>query len=179
MLRSDAVSTATLGFSAGYFAMDLIMLVLYYPSFGTTALGVHHVAALLSVAASALTGQGQAYTLLLLGTELTTPLVNARWFLDKAGLKDHPLYLINGLAMATSWLAVRVIFMALYFFPLMWRHRAEEAVLAPPCRVLLNTVPPTLLILNLYWFGKIVKGALALLGPAKAEEEPKKEKKQA
>lgn len=130
-------------------------------------------AALASVAASACTGQGQAYTLLLLFTELTTPMVNVRWVLDKAGLTAHPAYLINGLVMAAAWLAARILFIALYFFPLAWRHRGEEAALAPPCRALLHAVPPTLLALNLYWFGKIVRGAVARLGPGAAKEAKK------
>ena len=94
--------------------------------FGNEAIALHHLAALASVLASALSGQGHAYTLLLLATEVTTPFVNARWVLDKSGLKDHPIYLINGIAMAGTWLAVRVLFQGMYFFPLTWRHAQEE-----------------------------------------------------
>ena len=128
VLRASPTTTATLAYSAGYFITDLAMLVLYFPAFGTAAMGVHHVAALASVLASALYSQGQAYTLLLLATEATTPFVNARWILEKAGLKEHPVYMINGVAMALLWLVVRVLSLALVFFPLTWRH-AQEAEL--------------------------------------------------
>ena len=43
----------------------------------------HHIAAFLSVALASYTGQAHLYTLLLLSTELTTPFVNGRWFIDQ------------------------------------------------------------------------------------------------
>ena len=43
----------------------------------------HHIAAFLSVALASFTGQAHLYTLLLLSTELTTPFVNGRWFIDQ------------------------------------------------------------------------------------------------
>lgn len=54
VLRTSPLSDASLGFSLGYFATDLLLLVLYYPSFGGAEMGVHHLAALASVAAAAL-----------------------------------------------------------------------------------------------------------------------------
>jgi hypothetical protein len=94
--------------------------------FGDVAIGAHHLAALASVAASALTGQGHAYTLLLLSTESTTPFVNLRWLLDKAGLRSSASYLINGILLMMTWLMGRIVFMAIYFFPLAWRHSHEN-----------------------------------------------------
>jgi len=37
----------------GYFLTDLLLLVVHYPSFGGPEMAVHHVAALVSVAAAA------------------------------------------------------------------------------------------------------------------------------
>jgi hypothetical protein len=53
VLRTSPLSDAALGFSLGYFATDLLLLLLYYPSFGGPEMAVHHVAALASVAAAA------------------------------------------------------------------------------------------------------------------------------
>lgn len=206
VLRTSGTSTAALGFSAGYFATDLTMLVLHYPhvsekrilkrigslkeiigwsgqdnskiklgilnsncvpdlifhkamfpllafthppspflmfalQFGDTLVAAHHVAALASVAASALTGQGHAFTLLLLGTEATTPFVNLRWTLDKARLRSHPAYLINGITMAVSWLIVRILLLGLYFFPLSRRHAAEGHLVSYNNRVMCTPLP--------------------------------------
>jgi hypothetical protein len=82
-LRTSTETSAALGYSLGYFATDLALLVLFYPSFGGLEIAAHHVAALASVATAVLKGQGHAYTLCLLATECTTPFVNARWMLDK------------------------------------------------------------------------------------------------
>lgn len=35
--------------------------------------------------------------------------------------------------------------------------------LYPPCWMLLQGVPPLLFAMNLFWFGKIARGALSLL----------------
>ena len=53
VLRTSPLSDAALGFSLGYFSTDLLLLVLYYPSFGGPEMAVHHLAALASVAAAA------------------------------------------------------------------------------------------------------------------------------
>jgi hypothetical protein len=53
MLRTSPVTDAALGFSLGYFATDMMLLVLYYPSFGGPEMALHHLAALTSVAAAA------------------------------------------------------------------------------------------------------------------------------
>lgn len=103
-------------------------------------MALHHVAALSSVLVSALSGQGHAYTLLLLATELTTPLVNARWVMDKSGMRAHPVYVINGIAMAGTWLAVRVLFLAMYFFPLTWRHANDEQLVRKRLTFILNSI---------------------------------------
>ena len=45
----------------------------------------------------------------------------------------------------------------------MWDHRAEIADLRTDVQVLILTVPPLLFILNVFWFGKIVRGLYKLL----------------
>jgi hypothetical protein len=103
VLRTSPLSDAALGFSLGYFATDLLLLLLYYPSFGGPEMAVHHVAALASVAAAAFQGQAHAYTLALLATECTTPFVNLRYLLDKGGWRQHPAYTFNGVALLVRW----------------------------------------------------------------------------
>ena len=39
VLRTSAASDAALGFSLGYFATDLLLLVLHYPAFGGAEMG--------------------------------------------------------------------------------------------------------------------------------------------
>jgi len=162
LYRSSRFSTATLNFSAGYFISDIFMFMFYFPH-GTLAMHIHHVSAFVSVAISGFTGLGHLYVLLVMSTEVTTPLVNARWLLDKAGLKQHKIYTINGLTMMVMWFFVRILFLAFYFFPLLYRHRDELVVLNSTYRVLLISIPPLLTVLNVFWFRKMVKGAMRML----------------
>lgn len=172
VLRTSPLSDASLGFSLGYFATDLLLLVLYYPSFGGAEMGVHHLAALASVAAAALQGQAHAYTLALLATECTTPFVNVRYLLDKGGWKDHPIYTANGMALLLSWLVARIL-LFIKFFHHVATHLHEFHLISPLSRWLIYLVPPTLFVLNLFWFTKILKGAIKLLlkpAPVQPEE---------
>jgi len=166
LYRSSPLSTATLNFSVGYFLSDIIMFMFYFPH-GTLAMNIHHVCALTSVTISGFTGLGHVYVLMVMSTEVTTPLVNARWLLEKAGLKQHKLYIINGLTMMVMWFFDRIVFLAFYFFPLLYRHKEELVLLNSLYRVLLLAIPPLLTLLNMFWFVKIVKGAMRLLKPKK------------
>jgi TLC domain len=169
LFRSSPVSTATLIFSFGYFLTDIFMFMFYF-SHGTVAMNIHHICALISVTISAFTGQGHPYVLLVLSTEVTTPLVNARWLLDKGGLKQHKLYFINGITMMVMWFFVRIVFMVFYFFPLMYRHQGELVMLNSVYKWFLLTIPPLLTVLNMYWFSKMVRGAMRLLSKKKKPE---------
>lgn len=139
----------------------------YFPH-GTLAMNIHHACALISVTISGFTGKGHVYVLLAMSTEVTTPLVNARWLLDKAGLRQHKIYLLNGLAMMVMWFFDRILFLAFYFFPLLYKHRDELVLLNSIYRVFLLSIPPLLTVLNVFWFGKMVKGAMRLLKQKKS-----------
>ena len=84
-------------------------------------MGAHHVAALASVALAGLSSQGHNYTLALLATECTTPFVNARWFLDAAGLREARVYVANGVALLCAWFVGRIL-LFLAFFHHVYRH---------------------------------------------------------
>jgi hypothetical protein len=138
------------------------MFLFHYPH-GTMAMNIHHFCAFLSVTISGLTGMGHVYVLMVMSTELTTPLVNARWLLDKAGLKQHKIYLVNGISMMVMWFLDRIVFLAFYYFPLIYRHRDELVMLNVVYRNLLLWIPPLLTVLNVFWFGKMVKGAIRMV----------------
>ncbi|KAI7985702.1 hypothetical protein LOK49_LG14G00802 [Camellia lanceoleosa] len=48
---------------------------------------VHHSLSAIVVAYAMFTGEGQLYTFMVLISEITTPEINTRWYLDTAGLK--------------------------------------------------------------------------------------------
>ena len=160
-LRATPLTRAALGMSAGYFIVDLF-LVLRHSGLGGPAMVAHHVAALSALAIGGTRDEGHLYTLGLMLAESTTPFVNARYFLDAAGMRSHWSYVANGLALTVSWGVVRVLGFAAFFVHL-YQHWSDVLALSPACRFLLTTVPVLFSGLNLYWFGLLLKGAAKVL----------------
>ncbi|KAL3851570.1 hypothetical protein ACJIZ3_013452 [Penstemon smallii] len=102
--RNSSLSTFALGISVGYFISDLGMICWLYPSLGGVEYIVHHSLSGIAVAYSMYTGEGQLYTFMVLISEVTTPEINMRWYLDTAGLKKSTAYLINGVVIFFAWL---------------------------------------------------------------------------
>jgi len=166
-LRATPLTRAALGMSAGYFIVDLV-LVLRHPGLGGPPMVAHHCAAMLALAVGGTRDEGHLYTLALMLAEATTPFVNARYFLDVTGKRAHWSYVANGLALTLSWGLVRVLGFAAFFVHLA-THWSDVQALSPACRGLLTTVPVLFSGLNLYWFGLLLKGAAKVLRGRKAE----------
>lgn len=168
--RHTQISSAALGLSVGYFILDIALIVRHFPWMGGPEMLTHHIAAFLSVALASFTGQAHLYTLLLLSTELTTPFVNARWYFDQLGWRSAPIYTVNGVCLFATWLLARIV-LFLWFFKHMWEHRSDISDLRTDVMVLILTVPPLLFVLNVFWFGKIVRGLVKLLKGQLAKNE--------
>lgn len=162
--RTSPLSFAALGLSLGYFAADLALVLLHSPALGGPEVVGHHAAALASLLVAAITGHGHAHTLALLISECTTPFVNARVYLERAGphWKRSRTYALNGVAMLLVWAVGRVGLFAAFFAHLVAFPGASAAgvsAMALPARVLIAVVPPLLATLNAYWFCLIARGA--------------------
>jgi hypothetical protein len=72
VLRTSPVSFAIIGMSFGYFTMDGLLLMLH-PDLATREMCVHHAVALLSLVVAAQVSCMHVYLMLILLTELTTP----------------------------------------------------------------------------------------------------------
>ncbi|KAF9587614.1 hypothetical protein IFM89_004446 [Coptis chinensis] len=155
--RSSPLSTFTLGISVGYFLTDLGMILWFYPSLGGMEYVLHHLLSVIAVAYSLLFEEGQLYTFMVLISETTTPGVNLRWYLDTAGLKRSNAYLINGVVMFFAWLVARVLLFAYLFYHVYLHYKQVQRMHAFGIFLVL-VVPLVLSIMNLMWFGKILKG---------------------
>ncbi|KAM3284513.1 TLC domain-containing protein 4-B [Capsicum chacoense] len=155
--RSSPLSTFTLGVSAGYFLSDLGMICWFYPSLGGVEYVVHHSLSAIAVAYSMYTGEGQLYTFMVLISEVTTPEINMRWFLDTAGLKRSSAYLINGVVIFFAWLVARIL-LFIYMFYHVYLHYDQVIHMHIFGILLVFGVPAALGVMNLMWFGKIIKG---------------------
>ncbi|EPS66679.1 hypothetical protein M569_08102, partial [Genlisea aurea] len=163
--RSSVSSDALLGFSLGYFLSDLAMILYYYPALGGYEYIVHHGLSLFSIFQSLTLSQVQFYTMMVLFTEVTTPFVNLRWYLDVSGLKNGKIYLWNGVALFFGWLAARIV-LFLYLLYHAYLHFDEVRQVSGVCFYTLFCVPPALAAMNVYWFSKIARGMVKTLAKA-------------
>ncbi|KAK2634906.1 hypothetical protein Ddye_029698 [Dipteronia dyeriana] len=155
--RSSALSTFGLGVSVGYFFSDLGMIFWLYPSLGGIEYVVHHALSSIAVAYAMFSGEGQLYTYMVLISEVTTPEINMRWYLDTAGMKRSYAYLINGVTIFFAWLIARIL-LFVYMFYHVYLHYDQVIQMHTMGYLLVFVVPSVLGIMNLIWFGKIVKG---------------------
>ncbi|KAJ8758732.1 hypothetical protein K2173_000453 [Erythroxylum novogranatense] len=156
-LQSSPLSIFGLGISVGYFFADLGMISWFYPSLGGLEFVVHHSLSAIAVSYSMFSGEGQLYTYMCLISEVTTPEINMRWFLDTAGMKKSIVYLINGVAIFLTWLVARIM-LFIYIFYHIYLHYDQVVQMSPFGCIVVFLVPSALFILNLLWFGKIIKG---------------------
>ncbi len=107
--------------------------------------------------------------------EATAPFTNGRWFLSKAGMKDTTLYVVNGVLMLLSFFLLRVLFNIWLMIQRFYVQREAFGKLALAMQVTLAICYLINLVLQLAWFSKILKGAMALI--AGSPKETKKQKK--
>ncbi|KAH1038323.1 hypothetical protein J1N35_040066 [Gossypium stocksii] len=155
--RSSALATFSLGASVGYFLADLGMIIWFYPSLGGMEYVLHHLLSLAAVAYSMLTGEGQLYTFMVLISETTTPGINLRWYLDTVGMKRSKAYLVNGVVIFVAWLVARVL-LFMYLFYHIYLHYDQVKQMHSYGLLLIFVVPSVLSVMNLFWFGKIIRG---------------------
>ncbi|KAM6575193.1 hypothetical protein CsatA_023520 [Cannabis sativa] len=155
--RSSPLSTFTLGVSVGYFIADLTMILWLYPSLGGMEYVLHHSLSGIAVAYSMFSGEGQLYTFMILISEITTPEINIRWYLDTGGMKRSIVYLINGVVIFFLWLVARIVLFG-YVFDHIYLHYSQVVQMHIFGYLLVMVVPSVLAIMNLMWFGKILKG---------------------
>lgn len=155
--QRSSLSTFGLGVSAGYFISDLAMIFWFYPSIGGLEYVVHHLLSLSGVVYSMVTGEGQIYAYMNLISEVTTPGINLRWYIDAAGLKNSKAYLVNGVGMFLAWVVARIMLFVYIFYYVYWHF--DQVKQMHTLGILLATVAPSVFfVLNVMWFGKIVKG---------------------
>lgn len=155
--RNSPFSTFALGVSVGYFLADFGMILWFYPSLGGMEYVFHHLLSVAGVAYSMLTGEGQLYTYMVLISETTTPGINLRWYLDTAGMKRSRAYLINGVVIFVAWLVARIL-LFLFLFYHVYLHYDQVKQMHSYGLLLVSIVPLVLAVMNIMWFGKIIRG---------------------
>ncbi|KAJ4880981.1 P-loop containing nucleoside triphosphate hydrolase protein [Raphanus sativus] len=151
VFRSSPLSNFGLGVSVGYFIADLGMIIWLYPSLGGSEYIFHHCLSGVAVAYSLFSGEAQLYTYMVLPSEVTTPEINLRWYLDISGLKLSKAYLINGVAIFLAWLTARIL-LFIYMFYHVYTRYDQVVVMHTFGYLLVFVVPIALSVMNLMWF---------------------------
>ncbi|KAM9964518.1 hypothetical protein ACTFIW_004287 [Dictyostelium discoideum] len=152
-----------------YFIYDFIISSYYSKYLFTWGNLLHHTIALLSF--TFLGGKGLAHHLLLsyTFTEITTPLINLRFFLLDLNLKNHPLYLINGLLVFVGFVLFRVFYTSATMFDVVFNQPHYSIETDPLIPFFINFVYPAITLLNLYWTFYISKSIFKYFTTSKNE----------
>ena len=152
-----------MGASTGCFIYETLLLLALYPNLGGVEMFVHHLASLASTVSGGLAQKCHYFIMLLLVTEITNPFISLRWYLDRSGYRNSKAYIANGLMMFLCWIPFRLlIFMPFYYN---FRRYFSNIIgdLGVIYIILMFLVPPLLLSLNIFWFGKIARGIVRVV----------------
>ncbi|MCJ1281914.1 hypothetical protein MMC26_001237 [Xylographa opegraphella] len=148
------------GFATGYFLWDLLVSVADPGLFGWGA--VAHAGSALAVSLLGFRPFVNYYGLNFVLYELSTPFLNIHWFLDKLGMTGSWAQLVNGVVLITTFACSRLLwgtYQSVNLYRDVWRAMQTPAELPVPRWLALaylasNTV---LSVLNVYWFGRMVR----------------------
>ncbi|KAN0022796.1 hypothetical protein ACTFIU_005536 [Dictyostelium citrinum] len=164
------MSYFTFKFITYYFIYDFIISSYYKKYLFTWGNLLHHTLALLSF--TVLGNNGLAHHLLLIYTftEITTPLINLRFFLLDLNLKNHPLYAINGLLIFIGFILFRVFYTSVTIYDVVFNQPHYSLETGSIIPVFVTTVYPSITILNLYWTFYISKSVFKYFTNTKSNE---------
>jgi len=157
--RSTNLSQLCCEIFIGYIVSDLVLALYFWKRWpGWESNIIHHVLVLIAwwQLTSGKYAQGTACMSML--CELSTPFVAARWYLDKAGMKEGKLYFINGILMTFSFFATRVCLYGYLMIPL---YQMRASILSLPILnicIFLGCYFAGVILQN-FWFFKMARGA--------------------
>uniref|UniRef100_U3EQA6 Transmembrane protein 56-B n=1 Tax=Micrurus fulvius TaxID=8637 RepID=U3EQA6_MICFL len=146
--------------TCGYLLYDLLLLVRYWKTLGDSLFVCHHLVVLYAYGYVLSRGVLPYFANFRLLSELSTPFVNLRWFLDAAGWpRTSRLVLANGLVMMVVFFMVRIAVIPSYYMQVYsWYGTPEYERLG--LSVQLAWIGPSIALemLNLIWMYRIVRG---------------------
>lgn len=164
-IRNDGVLVRVgVAITLGYILADFLIIVWSYKYIGDLFTLVHHLMAISAYYFVVVNGVLPYFANVRQLAEISTPFVNQRWFFDAIG---HPRssssFVINGYVMGASFFFCRILMMPIYYYKcyLVWGSDEQQQLGALINFYWISTCI-VLDIINLYWFTKIVKGAMKL-----------------
>ncbi|KAJ6657670.1 hypothetical protein lerEdw1_002171 [Lerista edwardsae] len=158
--------------TSGYLLYDLLLLVRYWRTMGDSLFVCHHLAALYAYGYVLSRGVLPYFANVRLLSELSTPFVNLRWFLDAAGWpRSSWLVLANGLAMTVVFFVVRIAVVPSYYARVFASYGTPEYERLG-LGVQLAWIGPSLAleVLNAVWMYRITRGFYRAVRRSKAHK---------
>ena len=147
----------------GYFLYDLCLTIYYrkekswkksYPT-----VMIHHSVVFIANWSICHFNVGHAYALIGVFCELTTPFVNNRWLLHSIRENKTVAYFVNGIVLVCLWFLVRIILPLISFYPL-WIDTQRGIEQSWSVFVIVGMTYTIIYPLQLYWFSKLIAGAI-------------------
>eukprot|EP01080_Neovahlkampfia_damariscottae_P007994 gene7994-12459_t len=159
----------TVALTSGYLFADF--WVVYQQ--GDFLMMLHHIGGGVGLFIAIVTQKGAFFTVLFCFTEISTPFMNFRWFLDITGYRNSVIYLINGLIATFLFGFVRILYIISFYYK--WYTQWDDYIKNPFFLMMVfGTLANLVHILNIIWFYKIMNGLIKVLcGPS--SEKVKKE----
>ena len=151
----------------GYLLADLLCLLYFNKSWkGWEMMVVHHVMGFYCFMGLMYFNMGHSMLLSSSAIEITNPIVNTRYFVDKLGMKNtHPnLYMVIGATMTVAFFFVRIIYFSNAGFSVLWTHRVELYNTEPAFKYMVWIGYAVGCSLQYTWFYKIGEGMVKLVG---------------
>lgn len=154
-----------------YFLVDTLVMLANYDTHTFSWGGVfHHAASTVAEGYAVLSHVVAKYVVVFGLTELSTPFVNARFFLVACGLRDGLVYTVNGLLVWLGFTLCRLPAMAylVHAVVIHWKALDEFSPVAPWVSCCMTAVVAGL---NLVWWFKISKLVLSSVLPSRKAAE--------
>ena len=144
-------------------------MVFFKPGFVAPLMLFHHVMAIAAFAYSLL-HPVQWTIALVLATELSTPFVNLRTIIGSLVGKSSLLYKVNGIIILVSFFLARMLHGGVYLWYGLFADWSElQAAIPLTAMTTLYVVGLAITTMNVYWFAKILLGAIKVLEADRVE----------
>lgn len=171
---NDAVfARVGVSITMGYISADFLIILLSYKHIGDLFTMTHHLMAIWAYYFVVVYGFLPYFANVRQLAEISTPFVNQRWFFDAIGYpRMSRSFVVNGYVMGASFFLCRIAIMPTYYYKCysVWGSQEQRNLGALISFYWISTCT-VLDAINLFWFTKIVRGAMKLTRKLKDRKE--------
>lgn len=143
----------------GYSVADTIVMAIHYKKIGEPFYFLHHASAAYAFFYVSMFGVLPYFSNYRLLSEISTPLVNQRWFFSTLGYKkDNKYFIINGVVMTLVFFLTRLACMPYYWFMVYTVYNTEPFTRLGHMQYVLLGTCFVLDIINFFWFYRMMHG---------------------